>query len=346
MNKKRLRDTENDDCPNPKVPATSTAVSDALDLLRSSFPVPLQLSEHPKLSALLKLSPKIVRVKNIEILFDSGFMNSLALEQESQICVFHLTYGLKEPDDFVPFDSSIWLLLAPPASIPTATPCPVSGCDVQPFPSLAHCLFHHHTKLAIENLLLHFLPLVESFPAIRAASQFPDFLDLPKPRTFLDGLVLRTKQYLEKSGKALSNHPLPSLTEYRRNPNPTIALFHQEPCRVCPKLRCLALDDHNHEKEVFAATFFHQFCAEHQAELRRPLLDHSAMNCEHRERGNCDCLVEMQQHYFCCHPCFVRALYETRAGEPFPDCVGPPDIQAIIFSYMKPKIQCFCLLSW
>lgn len=338
----------------------SFSVTDALHLLRSSFPVPLRLSQHPELYALFGqtlVTLQIIKVLHIEMLFNSGFMTKFLFKQAPQVCVFHETYRMTSVDVEPMSDSDVWFLLAPASSTSSSTRCPVTNCDVLPFPSLEYCLFHHHTKLAIDELLVEAFPQIENYgkllKLLHGATdddeeyQFPHIWSYSVISQFFPSRrVLYDLARLSENQDALET-TLPLISEFRSNPTPTIEIFHQSRCLACPKLRCFGIIEHDLRQELYSPTYWDRFCAEHRIEVRTPLISESLIKeCEHRDKGKCQCLIDTGQHNFCCHPCFVRMLYETRAKEPFPDCVGPPDIQAIIFSYMQPEIRSFCVLSW
>lgn len=353
LSHKRPRETNDEhDSPDPKVSAGESIVNEAIQLLHHSFPRALRLSEHPKLSALLEttIMPRNeIFIPIIETLFDSGFINQWLLEHQAQILIFR-TFKTTPEDT--------WLLMAPAKSTYTSRKCAMPTCDRPIFPHVSFCLFHHEVHLAIEALIQQ---VGEKIPKVMARRKpryyagvteetiLDTFWSVPCIFDLIPGSFLNTMRAKDHQGVSVS-FPVPrTLDEYRRDPARIVAQFDSRSCRICPNPLSLRFPDYDltngYVKE--AAAEWDGFCDKHQRELAGPnQLPHVECSHKDRGRGRCHCLFECRQHEECCHPCFVRELYAKHAGEPFPQVVGPSDIQQLVFSYMKPKVYFGCILEW
>ncbi len=88
---------------------------DSFALLKSHYPHPLRLSEHPNLSSLLtpneSLAVREVFIDKIETLFDSGFLDDFMDTHVCQVLVLRALHRSSSLDDINPQDT--WLLFLP-----------------------------------------------------------------------------------------------------------------------------------------------------------------------------------------------------------------------------------------
>lgn len=347
-------------------------VAESMEDLKTHYPRPLRLSEHPKLASLMETQREVF-IDKIDTLFDAGFVDDFTRDDIAQVLVLRAVFDAKSLNDVPAKDT--WYLFLPPKSTTLPHMCQIDRCDKTNFPQMSICLFHYEVRVAIERLLMDFeIATAEdtakgrkmrSYPVDRLKSyefatqsndwveyfrQYPYIFSCHRHDSFLGSLVDEADDaaFLGDYHEKPPEFHIPTLEAFRRDPLPTIQRFHRLECTICPILRPFRFRDYdvskplqnNHSEQE-------RFCEKHYRQLRLQSSFPSADDtCNHRQKGTCHCLIESGQHDRCCHPCFVRQLYAEETGEPFPNFIGSDDILDLVLTYVRPNVWFGIVLNW
>ncbi len=210
------------------------------------------------------------------------------------------------------------------------------------FPRLEVCLFHHEIQILVERSMERYEADMEAYRlSTEAWSGHPTpKIDLQKYPFHGENLV---GQIVHSIGLQL-DFTLPCLDEFRKNPALYLNRLQPDWCWAgCGKLRVYKFPDY----DVSKLPQTEWFCAKHNLQGRDSRMWQAIdTKCSHRSRGMCHCLIESAQHWGCCHPCFVKGLYLSHMGEPFPNFFGSDDVLNVMLKYVRPEVWFGLLMSW